>query len=96
MLVGWLSVIPMLIWWLGWFPGYLSPDSIDQLGQVARFDFANIHPISHTASGNLAAQVGRYEGEKIGQIPADFPLQRQSKTPAQRVRFSASWVDCFD
>jgi hypothetical protein len=50
LLLGSLSVIPLLVWWLGWFPGFLSTDSIDQLGQAARFDFFNFHPISHTFS----------------------------------------------
>ena len=50
LLLGSLSVIPLLVWWLGWFPGFLSTDSIDQLEQAARFDFFNFHPISHTFS----------------------------------------------
>jgi hypothetical protein len=55
--IGGLGVVPMLVWWLGWFPGFLSNDSIDQLGQVARFDFTNIHPISHTFSLWLVTRV---------------------------------------
>jgi hypothetical protein len=50
MVFGWLSVVPLLTWWLGWFPGFLSPDSIDQLGQIDRFSFTNVHPITHTFS----------------------------------------------
>lgn len=50
MALGWVSLLPLLLWWLGWFPGFLSPDSIDQLGQVDRFEFTNVHPITHTFS----------------------------------------------
>ena len=50
LILGWSSMIPLLVWWLGWFPGFLSGDSIDQLGQAAGFDFQNFHPISHTVS----------------------------------------------
>ena len=50
LILGWLSLIPLLVWWLGWFPGFMSSDSIDQLGQAARFDFQNFHPITHTFS----------------------------------------------
>ena len=47
-LIGILSVVPLLLWWLGWFPGLLSSDSIDQLGQVNRFEFSNQHPAAHS------------------------------------------------
>ena len=43
-----LSVVPLLVWWLGWFPGFLSSDSIDQLGQADRFEFFNFHPAFHS------------------------------------------------
>jgi len=55
--LGWLSVAPLLVWWLGWFPGFMSSDSIDQLGQVDRFDFFNFHPIVHTFSMWVATRV---------------------------------------
>ncbi len=55
--LGWLSVLPLLVWWLGWFPGFLSSDSVDQMGQVARFDFYNFHPIFHTFSLWLVTSV---------------------------------------
>jgi hypothetical protein len=48
LLLGALSVVPLLVWWLGWFPGFLSSDSIDQLGQADRFEFSNFHPATHT------------------------------------------------
>jgi len=49
-LIGAISVLPLLVWWAGWYPGFLSSDSVDQVGQAFRFDFANFHPIAHTAS----------------------------------------------
>ena len=49
-LLGLLTVVPLLTWWLGWFPGFMSSDSIDQLGQVQQFEFANFHPAAHTIS----------------------------------------------
>ncbi|MGH8934900.1 MAG: hypothetical protein ACRDXD_01295, partial [Acidimicrobiia bacterium] len=48
--LGLLSLFPLLVWWLGWFPGFLSPDSIDQLQQADRFSFGNFHPAIHTIS----------------------------------------------
>jgi len=48
LLLGALSILPLLVWWLGWFPGFLTSDSIDQLGQADRFEFSNFHPASHT------------------------------------------------
>lgn len=48
--LGLASALPLLVWWLGWFPGFLSSDSIDQLGQAYRFEFANFHPAFHTIS----------------------------------------------
>ena len=62
MILGWLSVIPLLVWWLGWFPGFLSSDSIDQLGQADRFEFFNFHPISHTFSLWLGTRVWDHPG----------------------------------
>ncbi|MGI9649148.1 MAG: hypothetical protein ACR2OI_11560 [Acidimicrobiia bacterium] len=43
-----LSFLPLVIWWLGWFPAFLSPDSIDQLEQVESGEFSNGHPAIHT------------------------------------------------
>ena len=59
---GWLSAVPLLVWWVGWFPGFMSSDSIDQLGQVDRFDFFNFHPVSHTFSLWLATRVWDHPG----------------------------------
>jgi hypothetical protein len=44
-----LAVLPLLVWWFGWFPGIMSSDSIDQWNQVLTFDFYSLHPITHTA-----------------------------------------------
>jgi len=43
-----LSFLPLFVWWLGWFPAFLSPDSIDQLEQVESGDFTDGHPAIHT------------------------------------------------
>lgn len=47
---GALTLIPLLVWWTGWFPGFMSSDSIDQWNQALTFEFQNSHPITHTAS----------------------------------------------
>ncbi len=47
-LYGLFSGVPLLVWWLGWFPGIMTSDSIDQLGQARRFVFSNFHPAFHT------------------------------------------------
>lgn len=39
----------MMVWWLGWFPGIMSSDSIDQWNQALTYDFYSLHPITHTA-----------------------------------------------
>ena len=62
LLLGWLSVLPLLVWWLGWFPGFMSSDSIDQLGQVDRFEFFNFHPIVHTFSMWIISTVWDHPG----------------------------------
>lgn len=62
MLLGWLGVLPLLTWWLGWFPGFLTPDSIDQLGQIDRFEFFNFHPIAHTFSMWVVTRVWDHPG----------------------------------
>ena len=62
LVLGWLSAVPLLIWWAGWFPGFLSTDSIDQLGQVDRFDFFNFHPIFHTFSMWVVTRIWDHPG----------------------------------
>ena len=47
----WVSFVaagPLLIWWLGWYPGFLSTDSIAQLDEIDRFDITNRIPALHT------------------------------------------------
>lgn len=53
----WCGLIPPFVWWLGWFPGFLTSDSIDQLGQVARFEFFNFHPAFHTFTMWLVTRI---------------------------------------
>lgn len=43
-----LGFLPLFVWWLGWFPGFLSSDSIDQLTQVDTGEINNFHPATHT------------------------------------------------
>jgi hypothetical protein len=43
-----LAFLPLFIWWLGWFPAFMSSDSINQLGQVETGEFTNEHPAFHT------------------------------------------------
>ncbi|NNC93834.1 MAG: hypothetical protein HKN80_15225 [Acidimicrobiia bacterium] len=43
-----LAFLPLFLWWLGWFPAFISSDSLDQLGQVESGDFTNGHPAFHT------------------------------------------------
>ena len=52
-----LTAFPLLLWWLGFFPGFVSSDTIDQLGQVDRFEFANFHPAFHTISMWLVTRI---------------------------------------
>ncbi len=47
--LGSLTIIPLLVWWAGWFPAIMSSDSTDQWGQVLAFSFQNVHPITDTA-----------------------------------------------
>jgi hypothetical protein len=47
--LGAFTVLPMLVWWAGWYPAVMSSDSVDQWGQVLSFEFHNSHPITHTA-----------------------------------------------
>ncbi|MDH3306679.1 MAG: DUF6020 family protein [Acidimicrobiia bacterium] len=61
-LLGFLSVVPLLVWWIGWYPGFVSSDTFDQLAQAEAFSFNNLHPAIHslylwllgTVTGNVA------------------------------------------
>lgn len=43
-----LAAIPPFIWWLGWFPGFASSDTIDQWTQLTTERYFNHHPAVHT------------------------------------------------
>jgi hypothetical protein len=40
--------LPVFVWWLGWYPGFGSSDTIDQFGQIATGTYFNHHPALHT------------------------------------------------
>lgn len=52
-----LGTLPLFVWWLGWFPGFISPDSLDQLRQIQTGDFTNGHPAFHTITMWLITRV---------------------------------------
>jgi len=52
-----LAVLPLFVWWLGWFPGFLSLDSVDQLTQVETGEYENDHPAAHTLTLWLITRV---------------------------------------
>ncbi len=43
-----LAAVPLLAWWLGWHPGFASPDTIDQWRQARTGVITNYHPAIHT------------------------------------------------
>lgn len=43
-----LVVLPLLVWWLGWTPGFASPDTVDQWRQAQSGVVSNHHPAIHT------------------------------------------------
>ncbi len=43
-----LAGLPLLVWWIGWFPGFASFDTIAQLGQAASNTYFSQHPVIHT------------------------------------------------
>jgi hypothetical protein len=42
------AVLPLFVWWMGWYPGFASSDSIDQLIQARTGVYYNHHPAIHT------------------------------------------------
>jgi len=60
--IGVAAVLPLIVWWIGWFPGFLSGDSIDQLGQIDRGDYSNQHPAFHTLTMWLVMRVWDHPG----------------------------------
>lgn len=43
-----LVALPLLVWWLGWYPGFASSDTIDQWSQIRTGVYFNHHPAVHT------------------------------------------------
>jgi hypothetical protein len=43
-----LGAVPVLVWWLGWYPGFASSDSIDQFGMIQSGVIFGYHPAIHT------------------------------------------------
>ncbi len=43
-----LAAIPVFVWWLGWYPGFASSDSIDQFGMIQSGTIFDYHPAAHT------------------------------------------------
>ena len=43
-----LAFLPLFLWWLGWYPAFITGDSLDQLGQIETGEFFNGHPAFHT------------------------------------------------
>lgn len=42
------AALPLFVWWLGWHPGFASPDTIDQWAQARTGNISNHHPAIHT------------------------------------------------
>lgn len=57
-----LALFPLSLWWLAWYPGFYSPDSIDQMTQVATGRYAGIHPAAHTLYLSLLSGGGDHPG----------------------------------
>jgi hypothetical protein len=57
-----LAGLPLLVWWLGWFPGFLSPDSVDQFAQIQTGDISNGHPAFHTITMWLITRIWNHAG----------------------------------
>lgn len=55
-------MLPLLVWWLGWFPGFVSGDSVDQLGQVASGRYNNQHPAFHSMTMWLVTRLWDHAG----------------------------------
>lgn len=52
-----LGAMPLVIWWLSWFPGMLSSDSIRQLVRVDAADFTNEVPAIHSIAVWLITRI---------------------------------------
>jgi Family of unknown function (DUF6020) len=56
------AALPVFVWWLGWYPGFGSSDSIDQFGQIAAGSYLNHHPAIHTLYLDLLSLGGAQPG----------------------------------
>jgi len=56
------AVLPGLVWWLGWYPGFASSDAIDQFGQIANGVYFDHHPAIHTLYLNVLSLGGSRPG----------------------------------
>lgn len=55
-------LLPLLVWWLGWYPGFASSDTVDQLGQAQRGSYSNFHPAIHSMYLGVLSLGTRYPG----------------------------------
>ncbi|MFQ5523985.1 MAG: hypothetical protein ACE5F5_10450 [Acidimicrobiia bacterium] len=56
------AVLPVFVWWLGWYPGFASSDTLDQFNQVKTGAYHNFHPAVHTFYLDLLSQGGLRPG----------------------------------
>lgn len=56
------ALIPILIWWLGWHPGFASVDSIEQWTQASTGVYTAIHPPIHSAYLGVFSLGNKYPG----------------------------------
>jgi hypothetical protein len=57
-----LVAIPLLVWWLGWYPGFGHTDTIDQWNQLKAGVYSNYHPAIHTFYLDLLSLDGTKPG----------------------------------
>ena len=56
------AVLPLLVWWLGWYPGFASSDTIDQWAQAQSGLYHGNHPPIHTLYLGLLSLGGARPG----------------------------------
>ena len=56
------AVLPIFVWWLGWYPGFASSDTIDQFSQITEGVYHNLHPAIHTLYLDILSQGGATPG----------------------------------
>lgn len=57
-----LSAVPPFVWWLGWHPGFVSSDTIDQFGQLRSEVIYDHHAPLHTLYLDLLSFDGALPG----------------------------------